>query len=169
MKRVCAALALGAAFLAGRTSMAHATEPGRGPKVDAPGKLPEPPPSLPDLAYDSRILSSAAAAEHFQGALDGGWTLARADGGALYVFQLVDKADALEGAWRDPRRPGQPDASGLIEAVRRTPAELVIRFTASPTGAAVVSLRPEPGGFRGVLEEGEARTPVVLRRAPTPP
>src|SRR4051812_5098904 len=71
-----------------------------GPHVEDPGKLPEAPPTVPDLAYDSRVLSSAASAEQFQGKLDGGWTLSADGQGDLYAFELVDKHDALEGAWR---------------------------------------------------------------------
>ena len=136
-----------------------------GPTVDAPGRLPEPPPSVPDLAYDSRLLSSAAAAEQFQGALDGGWTLS-ADAavggqGDLYAFQLVDKRDHIEGAWRDLRRPGDPAASGFVDQLQRTPEGLVIRFTPAPGRPTTVVLRAD---LRGELTGDGRAVPVTLRR-----
>jgi hypothetical protein len=133
-----------------------------GPHVEDPGKLPEAPPTLPDLAYDSRLLSSAASAEQFQGKLDGGWTLAARGVGDLYAFELVDKRDALEGAWRDLRRGAEPAASGVLEKVERVPSGLVIRFT--PTGQAPVSIALGRD-LRGELEQGGKRVAVLLRKA----
>jgi hypothetical protein len=131
-----------------------------GPHVEDPRKLPETPPSAPDLAYDSRLLSSAASAEQFQGRLDGGWTLA-AKGRDLYAFELVDNRDALEGAWRDLRRSGEPAASGVLEKVERAPPGLVLRFT--PTGAAAISVALGRD-LRGELEQGGTRVAVTMRK-----
>jgi hypothetical protein len=115
------------------------------------------------MAYDTRVLSSAASAEQFQGPLDGGWTLA-AKKRQLYAFELVDKQTAVEGAWRDPRRRGDPAASGVLDLVQRAPPGLVLRFT--PTGQAPVSVRLRPD-LHGDLEQGGRRTKVVLVRLPT--
>ena len=149
------------AALAGTVSAGPALA---GPAVDAPGRLPETPPSVADLAYDSRLLASAAAAERFQGALDGGWTLSAEGGGDLYAFQLTDRREALEGAWRDLARAGQPGASGLVDELQRTPDRLVIRFTPSAQPPATVNLRPAAGALRGELDQAGRRTPVVLRK-----
>lgn len=131
-----------------------------GPHVEDPRKLPEAPPTVPDLAYDSRLLSSAASAEQFQGKLDGGWTLG-AKGRDLYAFQLVDKRNALEGAWRDLRGGPEPAASGVLDKVERVPSGLVIRFT--PTGQAPVSVALGRD-LRGELEQGGQRVAVAMRR-----
>ncbi|WP_049758087.1 hypothetical protein [Phenylobacterium zucineum] len=123
------------------------------------------PPPIQGVAYDSRIRASMASAQGFQGSLDGGWLL-MADGAPLYEFQLVDRGDgALEGAWRDIRRPLAPAASGLVDEAARSGAEVILRFD----GARVAVLRAVPGGgWNGELREaGGARRPVSLaRRAP---
>jgi hypothetical protein len=140
-----------------------APAPTPGPKVDAPGKLPEPPPSIPDRAYDARLLSSAASAESFQGPLDGGWTLSAQGVGDLYALQLTDKRDHVEGAWRDLRRPGDPAASGFLDRVQRSPSGLSLSFT--PRGQASISVALGPN-LRGQAEQGGRRFPVALRRSP---
>jgi len=137
-----------------------------GPHVEDPGRLPEPAPTVPDLAYDSRLLSSAASAEQFQGKLDGGWTLGvrgpeARNLGDLYAFELVDKRDTLEGAWRDLHGAGAPAASGVLDKVERVAAGLVIRFT--PPGQAPVSVTLGRD-LRGELEQGRRRVAVALRR-----
>ncbi|HKR86958.1 MAG TPA: hypothetical protein VJS38_02195 [Phenylobacterium sp.] len=131
-----------------------------GPHVEDPRRLPEAPPTVPDLAYDSRLLSSAASAEQFQGKLDGGWTLG-AEGRDLYAFQLVDKRDALEGAWRDLQGAPEPAASGVLDRVERVPSGLVIRFT--PSGQAPVSVTLGRD-LRGELRQGRRQVAVAMRR-----
>lgn len=132
-----------------------------GPHVEDPRKLPEPPPSVPALAYDSRILSSAASAEQFQGPLDGGWVVAAA-AGDIYGLQLVDKRNVVEGAWRDLRRKGDPAASGVLDQVLRTATGLVLRFTPAGQQPVTVSLRPN---FRGELSQGGKVVAVAMRKA----
>jgi hypothetical protein len=136
-------------------------QPAPGPKVDAPGKLPEPPPSIPDLAYDARLLSSAASAESFQGPLDGGWTLGAQGAGDLYALQLTDRRDHVEGAWRDLRRPGDPAASGFLDQIQRSSSGLSLRFT--PQGQAPITVALGPN-LRGQAEQDGRRFPVALRR-----
>jgi hypothetical protein len=139
------------------------------PKVEETGKSPEPPPTVDDIAYDSRLKSSAAAAQSFQGPLDGGWTLAAQGAEDLYSLELVDRRDRLEGAWRDLRRKGAPGASGLVEDIRRTGSGLTMRFSPAGEATAVsVSLHPAPGGgWAGDLTENGRTRAVVLHR-PTP-
>ena len=94
--------------------------------VDQTGRTPDRPPTVADQAYDSRIRASSASAQVYQGALDGGWTLASADGGDLYAFQLSDRGNgAVEGAWRDLRKPGALSASGFVDQIERVGGEIV--------------------------------------------
>lgn len=115
------------------------------------------------LAYDARVRASFAAAESFQGPLDGGWTVAAAGRGDLFGLQLVDRRDRLEGAWRDLRRRG-PQSVGLIEQASRTPDGATLTFLAEGGAPLTLSLRRTAAGFAGALDEAGARTPVTLRR-----
>ena len=148
------------------------TPPPRRPMLTAPvhveetGKTPDAPRGARDLAYDSRIRSSFASAQGFQGPLDGGWALTAQAGGDLYALQLVDRADRLEGVWRDVRRKGALSASGLVDDIQRAGSELTLRFTPAPGGPAVVAtLRGgQDGRWTGDLAEGGATRAVILRR-----
>ena len=135
------------------------------PAGAVPGLPAAPQPYAPgpsDAAYESRIRASMASVRQFQGALDGGWTLAAPDGD-LFAFQLVDRGTGMvEGAWRDLRRPGALDASGFVDTIERTGGELVLRFDA---GTRTVRLRAGArGGWTGELVEPEGTRPVSLRR-----
>ena len=134
-------------------------------RIDETGKTPDRPPNDRDIAYDSRIRSSFASAEGFQGPLEGGWTLT-ADGQDLYALQLVDRRDRLEGAWRDLRRKGGLGDSGLVDTIQRQGADLALRFTRETGGAQVTAvLHPTADGrWTGDLKEGDLRRPAVLRR-----
>lgn len=130
--------------------------------VDETGKNPDAPPTPVEAAYDSRLKSSAASVQGFQGPMDGGWTLA-AGGRALYALQLVDKNGAVEGAWRDLRRAGALDASGFFETVQRTGGDLTFRFT----DGVVAVLHPDGGRWAGQLNEaGRSEAVILARRAP---
>jgi len=131
--------------------------------VHETGKNPDAPPTVAEAAYDGRLRSSAASVRGFQGPMDGGWTLA-AGGRPLYAFQLVDKNGAVEGAWRDLRRPGALDASGFFEIVERTGADLTFRFE----GGGVAVLRPEGARWSGQLTEGGRSEAVSLTRQAAP-
>ena len=95
--------------------------------IEETGRSPDGPPTAADLAYDNRLRASMAATRSFAGPMDGGWTLS-AGGRDLYVFQLTDRNGAVEGAWRDPQRPGALDASGLIDQIERTEAGIMLRI-----------------------------------------
>jgi hypothetical protein len=130
--------------------------------VQETGKNPDAPPSPAEAAYDSRLRSSAASVQGFQGPMDGGWTLS-AGGRALYALQLIDRNGSVEGAWRDLRRAGALDASGFLDAVQRTGADVTFRF--SQTTVAV--LRPEGGRWAGQLTEaGRTEAVSLTRRVP---
>lgn len=169
MKRASAGLGLALVMAGGCAASAQTPTPpsvvvapgAPGPHVEDPGKLPETPPTVPDAAYDARLRSSAASAEMFQGALDGGWTLSANGRGDLYAFELVDKQNTVEGAWRDLRRTSEPAASGVLGEVRRVPSGLAIRFT--PTGQQPVSVTLD-AHLRGQLQQGRTRMAVTLRK-----
>ncbi|MBU1379045.1 MAG: hypothetical protein KKE02_00130 [Alphaproteobacteria bacterium] len=130
--------------------------------VNETGKNPDAPPSPTEAAYDSRLRSSAASVQGFQGPLDGGWTLAAA-GRPLYAFELTDRNGLVEGAWRDLRRTGALDASGFFEIVERSGGDLTFRLT----DTVVAVLHPMGGGWSGELTEAGRRETVSLaRRAP---
>jgi hypothetical protein len=133
--------------------------------IDEVGKTPDAPPTLRDMAYDSRIRASFASAESFQGPLEGGWMLS-ADGQDLYALQLVDRRDRLEGVWRDIRRKGALNASGLVDDMQRQGAQLTLRFTPAPGAPTTVATLHDSanGMWTGEMAEGAARRTVTLRR-----
>jgi hypothetical protein len=141
------------------------------PQLDAPvrieeaGKTPDAPPTVRDLAYDTRIRSSFASAESFQGPFDGGWTLS-ADGQDLYALQLVDRRDRLEGVWRDVRRKGSITASGLVDDMQRQGPDLILHFTPTPGMQTIAATLHDASGGRwtGELVEAGRRRTVALRR-----
>ncbi len=119
-------------------------------------------------AYDLRVKGSILAAQGLQGPLDGGWAIQGADGATLYALQLVDKVggyDALEGAWRDARRPGTVGSTGLIDFVERSYNGFLARFTPRPGQLATLDLTPRgDGSWSGKLNENGVDTPVTARR-----
>jgi hypothetical protein len=129
--------------------------------IEETGKTPDAPPSVRDMAYDTRLKSSFASAQGFQGPLDGGWTLAAKGAEDLYALQLVDRADRLEGVWRDLRRKGALNASGLVDDIQRTGTDLTLRFA---SGASATLHGTYDGAWSGELTEGGRRRAVVLRR-----
>ena len=134
-------------------------------RIDETGKTPDVPPSVRDMAYDARIRSSFASAESFQGPLNGGWTLSAVDQ-ELYALQLVDRRDRLEGVWRDLRRRGSLNGSGLVDDMQRQGADLILRFTPSPGSETSVATLHDAGRglWTGELAEAGRRRPVTLRR-----
>jgi hypothetical protein len=135
--------------------------------IQETGKTADAPPTPRDVAYDSRIRASFASAKGFQGPLEGGWTLAARGGADLYALQLVDRRDRLEGAWRDLRRPGALNASGLVDDIQHTGDALTLRITPSDGGPPVVATLHGDGGsgWTGELANGSDRRAVLLKRA----
>ncbi len=135
--------------------------------VDEYDKSPEAPLNPAELGYETRLRSSFASAQGMQGPLDGAWTLSATGGQPLYSLLFVDKGRGqLEGAWRDPRRPGATNSSGFMTGVERVGGQLVARFQSRP-GAALTSVTVSPGTggvWTGVLDEAGARTSVTLKR-----
>ena len=109
--------------------------------------------------------ASFASAQGFQGPLDGGWTLAAKGAEDLYALQLVDRPDLLEGVWRDLRRKGALDASGLVDDIRRSGADVILRFAAGGEAPVTATLHGAyNGAWTGELTEGGRTRPVVLLR-----
>ncbi|MGZ6014452.1 MAG: hypothetical protein ACXWKM_01785 [Phenylobacterium sp.] len=132
--------------------------------IDEVGKTPDSPPTIRDLAYDARIRSSFASAQSFQGPLEGGWTLAD-QFGDRYVLQIVDRRDRLEAVWRDLRRPGSIEGSGLVDSIQRNGGDLTLRFSESKTPDLILTLRDAGDGrWSGKLVRGDASFQVTLRR-----
>jgi len=73
---------------------------------------------------------------------------------------------AIEGAWRDLRRPGAVGALGLLQSVTHIADSVEIRFyEADPSTPTVIRLRAEAGGgWSGDLVETGASRPVVMKR-----
>lgn len=149
------------------TPYAYTPPPPPRPRLTAPvrieetGKSPDAPPTVRDLAYDTRLKSSFASAQGFQGPLDGGWTLAVKGAEDLYALQLVDRADRLEGAWRDLRRKGALNASGLVDDIQRIGTDLTLRLS----GEVRATLHGAyDGTWTGELTEAGRTRPVILRR-----
>jgi hypothetical protein len=119
-------------------------------------------------AYDLRVKGSILAAQGLQGPLDGGWAIQGSDGATLYALQLVDKVggyDGLEGAWRDPRRPGTVGSTGLIDFVDRSYNGFLARFSPRPGQLATLDLTARgDGSWSGKLNENGVETPVTARR-----
>jgi hypothetical protein len=127
-------------------------------QIEETGKAPDGPPTAADAAYDSRLKSSMASAQGFQGPMEGGWSVLSGER-ELYVLQLVDRGGGVEGAWRDPRRPGALDASGFIDAVDRAGDDLTVRI-----GPVIVTLHAAAGRWSGQIAENGRTQPVTLRR-----
>jgi hypothetical protein len=119
------------------------------------GRSPGGPPTEADQAYDNRLRDSLLAAQGLRGPMDGGWSLMAGER-EVYVLELADRSGEVQGAWRDPRRPG---VSGFVDAVDRSAEAVVLRFA-----SAVVTLRSAGGRWTGELREGERVQPVTLRR-----
>ncbi len=112
-----------------------------------------------DAAYDDRLRSAMASAAAFQGPMDGAWTLT-AGTRELFLLQMADRNGVVEGAWRDPRRPGALEGSGFIEQVERTASSLTFRI-----GDQVIALNVDAEGrWAGELTRAGGTEAVTLRR-----
>lgn len=124
--------------------------------------------------YELRVKGSIAAAQTLQGPLDGGWRVTGPDGAQLYALQIVDKAGGyapLEGAWRDPRRPGTVGSTGLIDDLGRNGADLVVRFSPKGGQSSILTLRPrdDTHWVGELVEDGRTQTVVAEHLLPQAP
>ena len=139
-------------------------EPGRAVSIEETGRTPDRPPAPRDQAYDARIRGSFAAAESYQGPLDGGWTLADERGERLR-FQIVERRDRLEAAWRDLRAKDALTTSGLVDQIQRQGAGVTLSFLDGRGQAVRLTLRPDSDDrWSGDLYLGDQKLPVTLRR-----
>ena len=144
---------------------------------DGPGPIPYVPSPPVDIA--AAIKAAYLNAENEQGPLDGRWQLSSADGVALFAFVMADTGGApsrravtpsnpeIEGAWRDLRRVGAADDSGLLTSVQHIADTVEIRFY-DPNASAVVLVKMHAdasGVWSGDLVEAGASTSVVMRRS----
>lgn len=112
-----------------------------------------------DAAYDERLRSAMASASAFQGPMEGAWAL-NAGTRELFLLQLADRNGVVEGAWRDPRRPGALEASGFIEQVERTASGLTFRISDQ-----IIALKVDADGrLAGELTRAGGTEAVTLRR-----
>ncbi|HEV2532694.1 hypothetical protein [Phenylobacterium sp.] len=123
-------------------------------------------PNASTEAYDSRVRQSFAAAESFQGRLDGGWT-ASARGRDLLQLQLVDKGKGqVEGAWRDLLGGLSASASGLIDPVAASGDSLDLSFRRADGLVFRLTVHAGPDGrWSGKLWRGDELFDVALRRS----
>jgi len=145
------------------------------PSTPTPSETISPPPPV-DIG--ANINAAYANAESVQGPLDGRWRLVGADGTDLFAFVMADTggapssraatpdAPAIEGAWRDLRRPGALAASGFLQSVVHATDAVEIRFyEADPSAPTVVKLRADAAGaWSGDLVEAGSSRPVVMKR-----
>ena len=125
-------------------------------------------PSDYDAMLDARIRASVAAAQAYQGPLDGSWTLYDGQGHGVFAFQLVDppRGGPLEGAWRDVRKPKGVAAWGLVDQLTRDGVALAFTFPETP-GAPPISITLQSdatGAWSGQMTENGATQPVTLKR-----
>ena len=124
------------------------------PAIDVPGQPP------------AKIGEAYAAAQSKQGPLDGAWRVLGADGGPLYELEINDPGGGgeVDGAWRDPRRPGTLDSSGVLASVRASADGLEIRFEGGLFPRRL-DLKPAPGGgWAGELIHDGPRQAVTMTR-----
>ena len=140
------------------------------PDAAAEPPAPAPPsaridPAAPTDAYDSRVQQSFAAAQSFQGPLDGGWTLSATGEGQLYALRFVDRGGRLEAAWRDLRRNGALGASGFVDQVERSGGRLTLGFSPIAGVRDVATLTAGVGNrWTGQLDENGRKRAVALAK-----
>jgi hypothetical protein len=148
----------------------------------ASGVAGAPPPSAPpssgpptEANLGGRIAAGAAAAQAWQGPLDGAWTLYDTRRRAILKLQITDPAGGgvLEGAWRavgaDADAAGRAAATGVLETIARQGRRLTFHLTAAGGGTDTrVSLRQHgPRSWRGWMERDGVRRPATLEKEPT--
>ncbi|MEH6676620.1 hypothetical protein [Phenylobacterium sp.] len=120
-----------------------------------------------ERSYEARLRASFDSAQGLQGPLDGGWMLSMASGAELYALRFVDRGSgALEGAWRDARRPGALDGFGFLDNIERSGGKVTLRFSPRPGAPPTVITLSSAGQDQWSGEMIESGTPrsVTLRR-----
>lgn len=123
------------------------------------------PPAPADSAYDRRLRQSFAAAERFQGGLDGGWRAIGAHGQALLALQLVDDSRGhVDGAWRDLLAGPTPAASGLLDRARVSEGRVGWSFEGDGFSYRLQLQRGADGVWRGRFVRGGETFEVRLEK-----
>ena len=142
----------------------------------APVASPMETPGAPD--QQASVQAAFAAAEAMQGPLDGLWRLNDAAGHTLFIFDLSDAGGppaplaaspdhpGVEGAWRDPNRPGKADASGFVDSITYESGLLLIGFVEVPdqARAKIDLVLGRDGVWRGALNGAGPRQAVTMIR-----
>jgi hypothetical protein len=120
--------------------------------------------------------AALAAATALRGPLEGSWRLSTTGGRGLYLFELADPGaspdpraaapqnPAVEGAWRDLRRPGDRSASAVFDSIEHSEGSVTLRFTEGGP-VSVILRRGAHGGWRGWLRSGARTAHVVMERS----
>ena len=124
---------------------------------------------LDGKAYDDALRNAASVARLAAGPLDGGWTLAAADGRRLYRFQFQGHGYGqleADGAWRDLDGGPRLKGSGFVDQIGYAGDQLLLRFyEADPADEVVVTMKPTGNGaWSGQLRRHGAVTPVTFSR-----
>lgn len=160
----------GVAAAQGQPTTREPPPPQGEPDAAAEPPAPAPPgaridPAAPTDIYDSRVRQSFAAAQSFQGPLDGGWTLSATGEGQLYAIRFVDRGGRLEAAWRDLRRKGALGASGFVDQVERSGGRLILGFSPTAGVRDVATLAAGAGDlWTGQLDENGRKWAVALAK-----
>jgi len=120
-----------------------------------------------ERSYEARLRASFDSAQGLQGPLDGGWMLSMASGADLYALRFVDRGSgALEGAWRDARRPGALDGFGFLDNIERSGGKVTLRFSPRPGAPPTVITLSAAGQdqWSGEMIENGAPRNVTMRR-----
>ena len=143
-------------------------EPGAPASGPPAGQGPVPYSQIDGKAYEIAIRNAAAEGRSMAGALDGGWTLAGADGQRLYRFQFVGHGglEPADGAWRDLNGGARLAGSGVIDQVAFAGDRLMLRFYESgPADEVVVTVKPAGNApWTGELRRHGATEPVTFRK-----
>jgi hypothetical protein len=145
-------------------------QPGDEAAAEATDPLPEAPgkpaaTTAQDKAYDQRVRQSYAAAEAFQGKLDGGWKVIGARGAALLDLQLIDKGKGeVEGAWRDLRSGPTPAASGLLDPTPVADGRLSASFFGNGLTYRLALARGADGRWTGRYWRGDEAFDVKMEK-----
>jgi hypothetical protein len=115
---------------------------------------------------DARIAASAAAAEAFQGPLDGAWVIKDATGQPLYFIQISDPVPGhgdLQAAWRDPVESG-PAGVGPVAAIALKGRSLTLEFTPRGGPVSVTLTRAGKDHWTGLIERQGRQTAASFNR-----
>ena len=118
-------------------------------------------------AWEARLHAAYEDAEARQGPLDGGWRITGAEGDLLFELVLSDPGTSnITGAWRDLRRGGGADGSGIVATVFHTSDGVDVRFTEpGQASETVLQLRPTADGrWGGELTESAGVRSVIMTR-----